>query len=334
MKLEDEIFDRTVFHKESLLQYGFQKKGDTYVYSRLFEEGIFEAVITISSNRVEGHCLDAHTEEEYMPLRMETSIGSYTARIKEEYTDILMDIRQKCTVPQYFSSSQANAVVEWIRDTFHEEIHFYKDRKETGFFSNAHNDRWYGFIARLDGKQIRSEGRIEVLTVKAEEDRIQALLQKKGFYPAYHMNKKHWISILLDGEVSFEQLQELLKISRGFTLGKKGKQNCSSWLIPSNPKYFDIVGALEQNPIITWRRHASIYPDHDVYLYVGKPYSAILYRFRVLSIEEVTGSMVLALKERYPETLCTLTTMRAHGVNTPRGARGMPEVLVKILSKK
>lgn len=40
---------------------------------------------------------------------------------------------------------------------------------------------------------------------------------KNGILPAYHMNKEHWITILLDGTVSKEKICELIDISYELT---------------------------------------------------------------------------------------------------------------------
>lgn len=49
------------------------------------------------------------------------------------------------------------------------------------------------------------------------------LKQKKGFFPAYHMNKDSWISILLDGSVSEEEIKNLLDLSYKLTMKKKSR---------------------------------------------------------------------------------------------------------------
>jgi len=52
---------------------------------------------------------------------------------------------------------------------------------------------------------------VEVLVLKLEPDDILALMDNKKFFKAYHMNKKHWISIILDDEaLSFTELCALL----------------------------------------------------------------------------------------------------------------------------
>ena len=60
-------------------------------------------------------------------------------------------------------------------------------------------------------------GLIEVLNVKS--DRVAELIHQKGIYPAFHMNKKYWLSLPLDGTLSDQHLFDLLDTS--FSLTKK-----------------------------------------------------------------------------------------------------------------
>ena len=48
-------------------------------------------------------------------------------------------------------------------------------------------------------------------------------LQEKGIFPAYHMSKTCWISVLLDGSVSDETLSFLIDVSFELT-SKKSKK--------------------------------------------------------------------------------------------------------------
>ena len=42
---------------------------------------------------------------------------------------------------------------------------------------------------------------------------VGSLLRENGFYPAYHMTKSSWISVVLDGSADDEKIKMLLDIS-------------------------------------------------------------------------------------------------------------------------
>jgi predicted DNA-binding protein (MmcQ/YjbR family) len=64
-------------------------------------------------------------------------------------------------------------------------------------------------------------GEVEVMNIKLNPEKIKELHKEKGFYPAYHMNKKNWISILLNDTVPDKVLLDLLDESHRFTTKKR-----------------------------------------------------------------------------------------------------------------
>lgn len=68
----------------------------------------------------------------------------------------------------------------------------------TVVFRHKSNQKWYGIIMEvkksvlgIDDQQI-----VDILNVKCYPGIIGDLRLSDGFYPAYHMNKEHWITIL------------------------------------------------------------------------------------------------------------------------------------------
>ena len=53
-------------------------------------------------------------------------------------------------------------------------------------------------------------GLIEVINVKINPNDKDNLLKIEGIYEAYHMNKKSWISIILDDTLSDDLISELI----------------------------------------------------------------------------------------------------------------------------
>ena len=55
---------------------------------------------------------------------------------------------------------------------------------------------------------------VNILNLKCEPELAAALAAgKRGIFPAYHMNKTHWISVCLNGSVSEEELDSLIELS-------------------------------------------------------------------------------------------------------------------------
>ena len=65
------------------------------------------------------------------------------------------------------------------------------------------------------------EGMVDVINVKCEPDMVGLLTQTYGFLPGYHMNKKYWITMLLDGTVSEMKILDFLDLSYDLIDGKR-----------------------------------------------------------------------------------------------------------------
>ena len=106
-----------------------------------------------------------------------------------------------------------------------------------------------------------------------------------GVTPAYHMNKRSWITVRLNGDVPEKNVFDLIDASFESTLPKKRKirkeREAKEWIIPSNPKYYDVIAAFKASDVIDWKQGRGIMTGDTVFLYVGAPVSAILYKCRV-----------------------------------------------------
>lgn len=80
-----------------------------------------------------------------------------------------------------------------------------------GVLRNA-KGKWYAMFMRIPKRRllIDEEGECEVVNLKAA---AQELVDHQRIFPAYHMNKKHWISVRLDARWESGELEMLLENS-------------------------------------------------------------------------------------------------------------------------
>mgnify|MGYP002851851882 FL=1 len=83
--------------------------------------------------------------------------------------------------------------------------------------------KWFALFMNVDGQRLGLiPGCIyDVIDLRCYESEVSSLLEKEGFIPAYHMSKKNWVTILLDGTVKLEKIITLL--DRSFEITKEGK---------------------------------------------------------------------------------------------------------------
>jgi hypothetical protein len=116
------------------------------------------------------------------------------------------------------------------------------------------------------------------------------------------------------------------------------------WIIPSNPKYYDIIHAFDNMDVIDWKQGAGIKKGDMIFMYVGAPVSAILYKCKVTETNipyqyqdknlTITALMKIKLLRRYDPSQFTFDVLKSeYGIYAVRGPRGIPNSLSEALGK-
>ena len=124
-------------------------------------------------------------------------------------------------------SSQRERITQYIQDTYGTQAEYlWADSPGNAIFRHSASKKWYAAMMRvLPEKLGLAEGEaLDVMDIKCSTIMIGSLLATKGFLPAYHMNKDHWISIILDGSVSDGQIIPLLELSYDSVAPKRRKK--------------------------------------------------------------------------------------------------------------
>lgn len=88
---------------------------------------------------------------------------------------------------------------------------------------HLNSKKWYGVVLEVNGRKLglEEDGIVDVLNVKCDPIMIGSLRLQDGFFPAYHMNKDTWLSILLDCSELDESIKNLLNLSYELTRNKR-----------------------------------------------------------------------------------------------------------------
>lgn len=70
---------------------------------------------------------------------------------------------------------------------------------ETAVIRHTDNRKWFGIVMRVSRRKLGadSDETVDVLNLKLPVEMFGSFGKSDGVYPAYHMNKLHWISVLL-----------------------------------------------------------------------------------------------------------------------------------------
>ncbi|MCD8049872.1 MAG: MmcQ/YjbR family DNA-binding protein [Clostridia bacterium] len=89
-------------------------------------------------------------------------------------------------------------------------------------FRHGGNKKWFALIMEIPRRALglSGEGVIDVVNVKCSPLLNYSFRAEKGIYPAYHMNKEHWLSVALDGSAEDETVRTLIDMSYELTKKK------------------------------------------------------------------------------------------------------------------
>jgi predicted DNA-binding protein (MmcQ/YjbR family) len=229
MSIEADIFKRSKVDFSKLADYGFVKSGVFWTYVHTFKNNEFKAVVKIDDKgQVTGEVYDIDCDEVYFPLRVDSMAAGFAGEVRAEYQKILENMKNKCCQVNKFIGAQANRLARRIYDNYGDIPVFPWDKFNMhGVFKNPDNGKWYALIMNIDKQKLDQKltGDIEVVNIKLQPDKIVELLKCQGFYPAYHMNQKSWITIVLDDTVPDDILFELLSESHTFAVSKRKADN-------------------------------------------------------------------------------------------------------------
>lgn len=151
----------------------------------------------------------------------------------------------------------------------------------------------------------------------------------------------------------FKYKGEWLNDIRAKTEGRKPSSRIDDvWIIPCNPKYYDIVGAFDNLDIIEWSQSTNTSVGDIVYIYVSEKYKSIMYKCEVIAADLYGNRstddypyykelkkdpdiryMKLKLIEKYPVDKFPLKELKANGLSSVQGRSKATVQLMKYLNK-
>ena len=96
---------------------------------------------------------------------------------------------------------------------------------ETAVLRHSGNRKWYAIVMRVSRRKFGfdCDEVIDVVNVKLPLEMFGSFGQAEGVYPAYHMNKLHWISLLLP-DIADDLTEFLVNASFEATKDKKKRK--------------------------------------------------------------------------------------------------------------
>ena len=190
---------------DRLKDYGFQSVGNAYVFQKDLSEAGLYALIRINLDSIDVRVIDKAFEDDYLPF----SVKDNQCAAKAEVEALLSDIAASC----FTSVDAVSDIMTYMEKTYgvkHEEPW----ERLPGYytFKTPNSRKWCAIIMHLPQSRLGLEGgnMIDIICVKIASDQIEGLVDNRHYFPAYHMSKKNWITVLLDKDTDMEDRKSVV----------------------------------------------------------------------------------------------------------------------------
>ena len=339
---------------DKLELFGFKKDKNKYYYKKEIQNGDFSVIIEVGKNTVISKVVDNFDDSEYALVDVEESSGKFVGKIREEYENLLNRFVSECTVLDTFKNDSSKKIIDYVKEKFGDELEFLWDDFDGAVFRNKDNKKWYGVVMKIreksfvtstlkrmkmDGKssdysllnkkEFSDDDYIEVIDLHISKDKSKELVDYKTIFPGFHMNKDSWITIVLDEKTNLKKTCKFIDDSYQMTV-KSGY-----YIVPSNISIFDVISYVENNKKFVWYKQPKDIKIGDiVFIYVGAPYSQILYKCEVTKTDLKIYSnrdMELKLVKKYKNNEYPYSFLKEHECSFIRTPRSIPESVAKLI---
>lgn len=197
--------------QEKLLEYGFKQNGNFLLLKKSLDKD-FYALITFDTENLTAEVFEKESDEKYTLIDVKTAYGAFVNDIRTKVTDLLDDIHKKCFV----SSDIKSLYVRWLEDELHTKGDYPWKDDDTSSVYRCQNQKWFALVMKINFKNLgfESDAPVWAVNLKTDAEKIPQIIDKKSIFPAWHMNKKYWITVVLSSVTDFNQLKQLILRSK------------------------------------------------------------------------------------------------------------------------
>ena len=220
-------FPKTDFDDKKLLSYGFRYENGSYILSRNIVDGQLTAQFTLHAGYISCKVYDTFDGSEYTLHMSPNADGSFVNLVRHETESTISDIIAHCAKSIHRFNTCADNVMEYCLNKYGDSFEYLWDNSpDAAAIRRRDNRKWYGVLMKISSEKLGllPSRNINVINLHVDADELSSLIEKDSIFPAYHMNKKHWVTVILDGSMKTEELFRL--IDRSYELGSdtKGKR--------------------------------------------------------------------------------------------------------------
>ncbi len=213
------VLNDYILDEKRLKAFGFKRKAGAFLLEKPIENGEFIAKISLNEHKFIVDLFDVGFNDVYEMVNISSLDGGFLAGLRQQIADLVEYIKTHCLI----NTNCTAVAINYIAQKYGAQPEYpWAEYPNFCTFKNA-KQKWFALIMDIGADKLGLAGKhkINVINLKAEPGEIDALVDNKFVFPAYHMNKKHWITVLLSNNLPEKKLFALIDRSYELVTNKK-----------------------------------------------------------------------------------------------------------------
>jgi len=193
-----------------LINFGFHFEENTLVFKKNILNDTFRMEIKLISTDFEIEVYDLDFNEVYSLFSVDSASGEIVTAIREEVKDVLEKIL--CLESVIYED-----VLHYVKERYNSTtVKPFKTNPDIKALVTAKN-KWYALFLDVEYNKLQKDSlvdsKVKIVNLKHLSSEISTVIDNRNIFPSYHMNKNHWISVVLDNNIDIEYVKELIELS-------------------------------------------------------------------------------------------------------------------------
>lgn len=121
-----------------------------------------------------------------------------------------------------FREEHAKKILQHAAEQYGDEPEYlWEEYPEYAVLRRKDTGKWYALLMNISKKKLGLDSNelVEVVDLRFDVDELPNKVDGVRYFRGYHMNKKHWITILLDGSVAIDEILDY--VDKSYALARK-----------------------------------------------------------------------------------------------------------------
>ena len=169
-----DLFEKYQANPEKLQVFGFEKRGEEFVYSQEIMNGDFLLQLKLQGEKLDYQVFDQETGDEYVQVKMKTMTGEFVGQVREACQEIFLMIRANCFEEVGFLYEQSSRLQDYVAKTYGGRLEYLWENSSkngnlhAGVFRHQDTKKWYGIFMTIDWSKFEN-GKTGLLYTGSQE---------------------------------------------------------------------------------------------------------------------------------------------------------------------